>query len=181
MRTLPFQILPFRGTSPTIAPSAFIAPGVTLIGDVEIADDASIWFGSVVRGDVHHVRVGARTNLQDGTIVHVTRGGHPTHIGSDVTVGHRCVLHACTLMDRAFVGMSATVLDGAVVESDAMLAAGALLTPGKRVPTGQLWAGRPARHLRDLTEQEIERARDRVAHYVALAHEYRSVIQGEHM
>jgi carbonic anhydrase/acetyltransferase-like protein (isoleucine patch superfamily) len=171
-------VLPFRGVTPRIDATAFVAPGVTVIGDVVIGPDASVWFGSIVRGDVHHVRIGARTNLQDGTIVHVSRGGHPTLIGADVTVGHRCMLHACTLLDRAFVGMSATVLDGAVVESDAMLAAGALLTPGKRVPSGQLWAGRPARPLRDLTEAEIERARDRVRHYVELAREYRTAVCG---
>ena len=166
-------ILPFGGQTPRIASDAFVAPGVVVIGDVEIDAQASVWFGAVVRGDVCRIRIGARSNLQDGTIVHVTRSGLATTIGTDVTVGHRCVLHACALEDRAFVGMSATLLDGSVVESDAMLAAGALLTPRTRVPKGQLWAGSPARYLRDLRPGEIESNASRAAHYVALAQEYR--------
>ena len=167
------QILPFGGIVPKIAATAFVAPGVTLIGDIHIDDDASIWFGCVVRGDVNRVRIGARTNVQDGTVIHVSRERHPTLIGADVTIGHRCMIHGCTLEDGAFVGMSATVLDGAVVEGGAMLAAGALLTPGKRIPSGQLWAGSPARRLRDLTSHEREDAKRRIDHYVALAHGYR--------
>jgi gamma-carbonic anhydrase len=170
-------VLPYHTHRPRIAPSAFVAPGVVVIGDVEIGEDASVWFGSVVRGDVHHIRIGARTNLQDGTIVHVTRSGLATQIGSDVTVGHRCVLHACTLEDRAFVGMSATLLDGSYVESDAMLAAGALLTPGPRVPRGQLWAGSPARFKRELRAQELAAFTERAAHYVELAREYRCLLE----
>jgi len=170
-------LLPYRCHMPRIAPSAFLAPGVVVIGDVEIGEDSSVWFGSVVRGDVHHVRIGARTNLQDGTIVHVTRNGLPTLVGSDVTVGHRCTLHACTLEDRAFVGMGATLLDGSHVESDAMLAAGALLTPGTRVPGGQLWAGSPARFMRALRDAELAAFADRSAHYVELAQEYRAMLE----
>jgi carbonic anhydrase/acetyltransferase-like protein (isoleucine patch superfamily) len=168
------MILPYRAHTPRIAPDAFIAPGASVIGDVEIGAESSVWFGSVVRGDVHYVRIGARTNLQDGTIVHVTHDGFPTVVGDEVTVGHGCILHACTLHDRAFIGMDATILDGGVVETDAMLAAGALLTPGKTVPTGQLWAGRPARYLRDLRPDEIAAFKERNELYVKLAAEYRT-------
>lgn len=169
-------VLRYLDQRPRIAPDAFVAPGVVVIGDVEIGAQASVWFGSVVRGDVCHVRIGARTNLQDGTIVHVTRSGLATVIGSDVTVGHRCVLHACTLEDRAFVGMSATLLDGAYVESDAMVAAGALVTPKTRIPRGQLWGGSPARFMRELKPAELQAFADRAAHYVELAQQYRATL-----
>ncbi len=170
-------VLPYRDQLPRIAPDAFIAPGVVVIGDVEIDAQASVWFGSVVRGDVCQVQIGARTNLQDGTIVHVTRSGLATRIGSDVTVGHRCVIHACTLEDRAFVGMSATLLDGSHVESDAMVAAGALVTPNTRIPRGQLWAGSPARFMRELRPGELQAFAERAAHYVELAQEYRKMLE----
>jgi len=163
---------PYRGLRPRVHPRAFVAPGVALVGDVELAEHASVWFGCVIRGDVQPVRIGPRSNVQDGTIVHVSRAGLPTHVGADVTVGHACVLHACTLEDRAFVGMSSTLLDRSCVEGDAMLAAGSLLTPGKRVPSGQLWGGRPARLMRELRPEEIEGFAQRTAHYVALAQEY---------
>jgi len=165
-------ILDYRGHTPEIADDAWLAPGVVVIGDVRIETRSSIWFGCVLRGDVCHIRVGPRTNLQDGTIVHVSRRGIPTQIGADVTVGHACVLHACTLEDRVFVGMSSTVMDDTVVESDAMLAAGSLLTPGKRVPSGQLWAGRPAKYVRDLRNDERAVCAERTNEYVALAQEY---------
>jgi carbonic anhydrase/acetyltransferase-like protein (isoleucine patch superfamily) len=170
-------VLPYRAQLPRIAPDAFLAPGVVVVGDVEIGAQASVWFGSVVRGDVQRVRIGARTNLQDGTIVHVTRSGLATLIGSDVTVGHRCVLHACTLEDRAFVGMSATLLDGSHVESDAMVAAGALVTPGTRVLRGQLWGGSPARFMRELKPAELQAFAERAAHYVELAQEYLALLE----
>src|SRR5690606_27614238 len=123
-------------------------------GDVTVGAETGIWFGCVLRGDVDRIRIGARTNIQDGTVVHVSHRDGPTVIGDEVTVGHLALLHACTLEDRSFVGMKACVMDGAVVESGAMVAAGALVTPGKRVPSGQLWAGSPARPMRDLTEAE---------------------------
>lgn len=164
--------LAYGDRRPRVLGSAFVAPGAALIGDVEVAEQASVWFGCVIRGDVQPVRIGARSNVQDGTIVHVSRAGLPTVIGADVTVGHACVLHACTLEDRAFVGMSSTLLDRSRVEGDAMLAAGSLLTPGKCVPSGQLWGGRPARLLRALGADEIAGFAERTAHYVALAQEY---------
>ncbi len=116
-----------------------------MIGDVELGAGVGIWFHCVLRGDTNLIRIGARTNIQDGTILHVNAGKLPCLIGDDVTVGHAAIVHACTLEDRAFVGMGATVLDGAVIEDGGMLAAGALLTPGKRIGRNELWAGSPAR------------------------------------
>jgi carbonic anhydrase/acetyltransferase-like protein (isoleucine patch superfamily) len=171
-------ILPYRGeyapggVSPIISPKAFIAPGVPVIGDVEIGEDTGVWFGCVIRADVHRVRIGSRTNIQDGTIIHVTRDTAPTHIGSNVTIGHCVLLHGCTLEDDCFVGMRATIMDGAVVESGGWVAAGALVTPGKRIPKGQIWAGNPARHFRDLNEQEQAFIPISAANYVKHAREY---------
>ncbi len=153
-------ILPYRGeyapegVSPVISPKAWVAPGAVVVGDVHIGAGTGVWFGCVIRGDVAPVRIGSRTNIQDGTIIHVTRSTGPTTIGSNITIGHAALLHACTLEDDCFVGMRATIMDGAVVESGAMVAAGALVTPGKRIPSGQLWAGNPARYFRDLSQQE---------------------------
>lgn len=165
-------IMPYRGVMPQIDASAFIAPGAVIIGDVVIGAEASIWPGCVLRGDVNIIRVGARTNIQDGTIVHVTSGGQGTHIGADVTIGHAALLHDCTIEDRAFVGMKSCIMDKARICSHAMLATGALLTNGKTIPTGQLWAGSPAKYWRDLRPDEIEEINQRVPHYVALAQSY---------
>ncbi|HEX9810214.1 MAG TPA: gamma carbonic anhydrase family protein [Alphaproteobacteria bacterium] len=170
-------IRPFNGIAPRIADSAFVAETAVIIGDVEIGPDANIWYGVVIRGDVNRIRIGPRTNVQDGTVIHVDAEGEhwngvPTLIGGDVTIGHRAMLHACTLEDGAFVGMSATVLDGAVVESGAMVAAGALVTPGKRIPKGQLWAGTPARYMRDLSADELAYFRVSAEHYVGLSRKY---------
>ena len=164
---------------PRIDPGAFIAPGASVIGDVKIGADSSVWFGSTVRGDVNYIEIGARTNIQDGSVIHVTRHTGPTVIGHEVTVGHGVMLHACTLEDRSFVGIGATVLDDAVVESNAMLAAGALLTPGKRVPSGELWAGSPAKFFRRLSEGEVAFITESADNYVRLSNEYRSLSNGK--
>ena len=165
-------ILPFRGVRPRIAAGAFIAPGAVVIGDVEIGEDANIWFGCVLRGDIAGIVVGARSNIQDGTVVHVSTGKPPTWIGADVTVGHMALIHACRLEDGSFVGMKACVSDGAVVETGAMVAAGALVTPGKRVPGGELWGGTPARRMRGLSEEERRYIRELPGRYARLAGEY---------
>ncbi len=165
-------ILPYRGIMPTIAPDAFIAPGAVIIGDVHIGAKSNVWFGCVIRGDVNHIRIGAHTNIQDGSVVHVTRKTGPTIIGSGVTIGHSVLLHACTLEDGSFIGMHSTVMDGAVVESGGWLAAGALLPPGKKVPKGQIWAGNPARFLRDLKGGEISFIPISAQNYVELGEEY---------
>ena len=169
-------ILPYREILPKIAPSAFIAPSATVIGDVEIGADAGIWFGCILRGDVNIIRIGARTNIQDGTIIHVSKDGQGTFIGDDVTIGHMVLLHACTLQSGCFIGMHATIMDDCVVETGGMLAAGALLTPGKRIAAGQLWAGSPARPLRDVGEAERAVIARTIPRYVGLAREYRDAI-----
>jgi len=168
------RLLPYREHRPRLAPDAFAAPGAVLIGDVEVGSEASIWFGCVVRGDVCHVRIGARTNFQDGSIIHVSRAGLATQIGVEATIGHGCIVHACTLEDRAFVGMGSVVLDGARIESEGMLGAGSLLPPGKRIGARELWLGRPARLVRRLSDDELEANAERNRHYVELAREYRA-------
>lgn len=165
-------IVPHKGFVPRIARSAFIAANATLVGDVEIGENASIWYGVILRGDGPGIRVGENSNLQDGTVVHVAARSLMTVVGRNVTVGHKALLHACEVQDGAFIGMNSTVLDGAVVETEAMVAAGALVTPGKIVRRGELWAGNPARKLRDLTEKDFETFRRIAAGYVELARSY---------
>lgn len=165
-------ILPYKDRLPIIHDSVFIAPNAAVIGDVEIGADSNIWFSCTLRGDVNDIKIGERTNIQDGTVIHTTTDFKGTYIGSDVTVGHSAILHACDVHDHGFVGMQACVMDGAVIESRGMLAAGALLTPGKRVPTGQLWAGRPAKYMRDLTQEELDYIEWSAPHYVALSKDY---------
>lgn len=167
------MILPYRGVRPTIDPQAFVAPTAAVIGDVVIGRGSSIWFGCTVRGDVHEIRIGEDTNIQDHTVIHVTGGKLGTYIGSGITVGHGVILHACTLEDGCFIGMAATVMDGVVVESGAMVAAGALVTPGKRVKAGELWAGNPAKFLRPLRPEEIAHFPVSATNYAKLAEEYR--------
>lgn len=165
-------IIPHRGFVPKVARSAFIAANATLVGDVEVAENASVWFGVILRGDGPGIRVGENSNLQDGTVVHIAARGLTTVIGRNVSVGHMALLHTCEVQDGAFIGMHSTVLDGAVVESEAMVAAGAVVTPGKIVRRGELWAGNPAQKLRDLTEKDFETFKWVVAHYVKLSKTY---------
>lgn len=166
------SIITLHGKTPQIDDTAFIAPGCRIIGDVTIGPGSSIWYNCVIRAEVNRIVIGARTNIQDGSIVHCdgpmpgVPDGFPTLIGDDVLVGHQVMLHGCILQDRAFVGLSATVMNGAVIEGDAMLAAGAMLTQGKRVESRQLWAGSPARFVRDLDDNAIIGMRMGVAHYV---------------
>ncbi len=172
------NIIPYRNTYPRIAPDAFIAETAVIIGDVEIGPRASIWFGCVLRGDTNSIRIGAGTNIQDGTIIHgndMPEGmdpatpGYRTTIGANITVGHMAMLHACTLEDGCFIGMRSAIIDGAVVESRAMVAAGAMVTPFKRVRSGELWAGSPAKLMRALTEEEIAGFAHSSEHYCQLA------------
>lgn len=178
------KLIPFGGKAPLIHPSAFVAPGAVLIGDIEVGPEASIWYNCVLRADVNHIRIGARTNIQDGTVLHVDSpkpgnpAGRPTIIGDDVLIGHMAMVHGCILHDRAFVGLGAIVMDGCEIEGGGMLAAGALLAPGRRIPAGQLWAGRPAKYVRDLGEAEIEGQQAGVAHYVALAKLHAAALKG---
>jgi carbonic anhydrase/acetyltransferase-like protein (isoleucine patch superfamily) len=157
---------------PNIHPEAFVAPGAAVIGEVTIGKGCSIWFSAVLRGDIEPVTLGEYTNVQDGTVIHVTRNGYPTWIGNRVTIGHRSMLHACTIYDEAFVGMNATILDRVVLETHSMIAAGAVVTPGKVVKTGELWAGVPARRIRLLTDNEIEHMSVSAENYRVHAEEY---------
>lgn len=171
---MPPLILPYKGVMPTIHPTAWIAPGAAVIGDVHIGAESNIWFGCVIRGDVMPIRIGERTNIQDGSVVHVTRKIGPTVIGSGVTVGHKALIHAATIEDGSFVGMGSVVLDFAVIESGGFLAAGGILTPRKRIPKGQMWAGNPAKYLRDLKQEEIDYIPVSAQHYVTLAKDHQS-------
>jgi carbonic anhydrase/acetyltransferase-like protein (isoleucine patch superfamily) len=162
-------LYPWKGTWPKLAPDVWIAPGARIVGDVEIAAGASVWFNCVVRADVNIVRIGERTNIQDGSIVHVTNLKHGTFIGSDILIGHACIIHGCELQDGCFIGMGAIVMDGCVVESGAMIAAGAMVTPDKIVRSGELWGGRPAKLLRALNDADRARMAGGVRGYAANA------------
>lgn len=164
----------YRGVTPRIDDSVFRVGSAEIIGDVEIGADSSIWFHVVIRGDVNHIRIGMRTNIQDGTVIHVTHKKHPTLIGDDVTIGHNVTLHGCQIGHRVLVGMGAVVMDGAVVEDDAMVAAGALVTPGTRVPSGTLYAGSPARYKRHLTDSEISGLKQSADNYLNYVDSYKS-------
>ena len=164
---------------PVLGERVYVDPAANVIGDVVIGDDASVWPNTVVRGDVNFIRIGARTNLQDGTVVHVSHdgphaklGGFATVIGSDVTVGHKAIVHACRIEDAVLIGMGAIVLDGAVVEKHGFVGAGALVTPGKVVGSGELWLGNPAKKVRMLSDAEIEGLHYSAQHYVRLKDEY---------
>jgi carbonic anhydrase/acetyltransferase-like protein (isoleucine patch superfamily) len=158
--------------SPRLHESVFAVESAVVVGDVEIGADSSLWFGAVVRGDVNSIRIGARTNVQDQCVVHVTGGTHPTVIGDEVTVGHRVTLHGCTIGDRCLVGIGSIVLDGARVEAESMVAAGSLVAPGTVIPPRVLALGAPARVKRPLTAEELERLRDSADRYARLAESY---------
>ncbi|CAD7934002.1 unnamed protein product [Amoebophrya sp. A25] len=157
-----FAVRTFEGAKPQISESAFVAPSADVIGNVTIDDSASVWYNCVLRGDVNEIRIGKRSNIQDGTVIHVRSGElggckpNPTLIGDDVTIGHSCLIHACTLHSGSFVGMQSCVMDFAVVESGAYVAAGALVLSNARVKSGELWGGRPAKFLRNLKDSEKE-------------------------
>lgn len=169
------MIIPYKNHVPNIHKNCFIAPSADIIGQVSIGEEVGIWFNCVLRGDIESITIGSKTNIQDGTVIHVTRNGGPTIIGAGVTVGHKAMLHGCTLQDHAFVGMGSIILDEAIVKSFGMLAAGAVLTPRKCVSSGEIWAGNPARFFRKMTAAEIacvEKSRD---NYVAHVHEYQDI------
>ncbi len=171
----------YQEHQPELGERVWIDPAATVIGQVRLGDDTSIWPGAVLRGDVNYITVGARTNIQDGTICHVTHdgpyspGGEPLVLGEDITVGHAAILHACRIGDRCLIGMGALVLDGAVIEDDVMLAAGSLVSPGKTLKSGWLYRGQPARPVRELTEKELEMLKYSAENYVRLKDEYLEV------
>ncbi len=166
------MLRPYRGVLPTVAPSAWIDDSAQVIGDVTIDDESSVWMNTVVRGDVHRIRIGRRTNLQDGTVVHVMRDLHATTIGDDVTVGHAVVLHGCTIHDRVLIGMGAIVLNGAEIHSDCIIAAGSLLVEGVTIPARSLVMGSPAKVKRPLTDVEIASVKDYASRYVRYRLDY---------
>jgi gamma-carbonic anhydrase len=168
------NILSVRGATPVIAEDAFIASTAVIIGDVEIGSGSNIWYHCVIRGDIHEIRIGKNTNIQDGTVVHVARNRFGTYIGDGVTIGHMALIHACTLEDECMVGMHATVMDGAVVESGALVAAKSLVTPGKRIPAGEMWGGSPARFIRKVSDSDVAMINRIGPGYVELSSEYRA-------
>src|SRR5215208_6531545 len=162
----------FAGKSPRLHESAFVVEDVVVVGDVELGAESSLWFGAVVRGDVNSVRIGARTNVQDHSVIHVTSRTHPTTVGDDVTLGHRVTLHGCTVKDRCLVGIGAIVMDGAVVGADAIVGAGSLVPPGMVVPPRTLAVGAPAKVKRDLRPDELEHLLRSARNYVGTARQY---------
>lgn len=168
-------ILPYRGKTPVIADDAFIAPNAVVIGDVEIGPQASVWFGVVLRGDIGPIRIGARTNLQEGVIVHLDADA-PTVIGNDVTVGHGAIIHGCVIEDGAQIGMGAVVLSRARIGSGSMIAAGALVTEGAEIPDRAVAMGIPAKARREVSEEEYQRLIERAGHYASRGAEYRALI-----
>jgi carbonic anhydrase/acetyltransferase-like protein (isoleucine patch superfamily) len=180
MRPKNLQILsPYRGIHPQVDESVFIAGGARVIGDVIIGERSSVWYNAVVRGDVNEARIGNRVNVQDNAVIHGARAGQGTYIEDDVTIGHGAIVHACNVGAGSLIGMHACVLDGARVEAGAMVAAGAVVTPRKIVPSGELWAGVPARKLRDLSHEELEDIKASAQHYASLAQEYLSHLHAE--
>jgi gamma-carbonic anhydrase len=168
------MIYPYQGKYPVIHPSVFIADNATIVGDVVIEEGASIWFGTVIRGDVHPIRIGARTNVQDNSVLHVTWEKWPLHIGADVTIGHGAILHGCTIQAGCLIGMGAKVLDGAVVEEGSLVAAGSLVRQGFTVPSGTLVGGVPAKVLRALSDEERTGILESVANYQYYVSQYRA-------
>ena len=150
------KLFPYLDTFPKLDDSVFLASGAKIIGDVEIGEKTSVWYNTVIRGDVHYIKIGSMTNIQDNSMLHVTNGKFPLNIGNKVTIGHSVTLHGCTLNDLCLIGMGAIILDGAVVESKSMVAAGTVVKPGFRVPAGKLVGGVPGKIIRDLTEKEMD-------------------------
>jgi carbonic anhydrase/acetyltransferase-like protein (isoleucine patch superfamily) len=166
-------IIPFGGVKPTIAPDAFVADNAVVIGNVELGPQASVWFNVVLRGDLNRITIGPRSNIQDGSVIHVAGARYPTVIGADVLIGHAVVMEGCIIEDGAFVGMKSTILEGAVVESGGMVAAGALVTPGKRIRKGELWGGSPAKLMRPISPAELDYIPEAVKGYVENGQAYR--------
>ncbi len=173
------HIIPFKEYRPKIGNNAWVAPGATVIGRVEMGEDSAVWFGCVVRGDVHYIKIGDRTNIQDLSMIHVTHykkedmsDGYPTIIGNDVTVGHRVMLHGCTIEDACLIGMSATILDGAVIGKESIVGAGSLVTKNKVFPPRSLIMGSPAKVVRQLTDEEVAELYASAKRYVTFKNEY---------
>lgn len=173
------NIRPYNGIDPTIAESVYVDPQACVIGDVHLGEDSSVWPMTVIRGDVNHIRIGARTSVQDGSVLHVTHdharipGGHPLIIGDEVTIGHKVTLHGCTIEERCLIGMGSIVLDGARLEPYVLLGAGSLVAPGKTLERGYLYMGQPAKRVRALTDEEMAAFEYSSSHYVRLKDNYK--------
>ncbi len=167
------MIRDFQDKTPKIHETCFVAENATVIGQVELAENVNVWYGTVLRGDVNFIRIGKNTNIQDNTVVHVESNGHPTIIGENVTIGHGAIVHACTVGDHSLIGMGAIVLDGAVIGENVILGAGALVPPGKTIPDNSLAVGSPAKVIRTLSEDEIPKRISHAERYVALAEKHK--------
>lgn len=170
------MIVPYQGKLPRFDDSVFVEASAQIIGDVELGPDASVWFGAVIRGDVNSIRIGARSNIQDLTVIHVDRGTSPTFVGDEVTVGHRVILHGCRVGDRALIGMGSVLLNDVQVGAESLVAAGSVVSPGTVIPSRKLALGVPARVVRDLRREELEHLRSSAQSYVEL----KSVYMKEH-
>jgi carbonic anhydrase/acetyltransferase-like protein (isoleucine patch superfamily) len=186
MSAFPFSVRPYLHHLPTLGARVYVDPVASVIGDVVLGDDVSVWPFTVIRGDVNFIRIGDRTNIQDGTVIHVSHdgphaklGGFATRIGSDVTIGHKAIIHACTIEDAALIGMGAIVLDGATVRKHGFVGAGALIPPGKTVGEGEMWLGNPGKFARRLKDSEIEALYYSAQHYVRLKDQYLSPLRAD--
>jgi carbonic anhydrase/acetyltransferase-like protein (isoleucine patch superfamily) len=173
------MLMKYKKWYPVIKKDVFLAPSADIIGNVEIGEDSSVWFATVLRGDVHYIKIGDRTSIQDGSMVHVTHykkddmsDGHPTIIGDDVTVGHKVMLHGCTIEDASLIGMSATILDGVVIGKESIVGAGSLVTKNKKFPPRSLIMGSPAKVIRELTDDEVAELYASASRYVSFKNEY---------
>ena len=167
-------LIPFKNKVPIIKPDCFIAPNSTIIGDVEIGSQSSVWFGTVIRGDVFHIRIGCNTNIQDNSVIHVTTNKYSTTIGHDVTIGHSVTLHGCSIENNTLIGIGSIVMDQSIIEEWSIVAAGSVLKPGTRVPSGKLWGGTPAKEIRDLNEIERKWIKELSENYIKLSKDYLS-------
>tara|TARA_X000001036_G_scaffold165528_1_gene156976 strand:+ start:748 stop:1251 length:504 start_codon:yes stop_codon:yes gene_type:complete len=166
------MISDFEDKSPSIDSSCFIAPSVDIIGDVSIGKDSSVWFGSVLRADMHYIKIGSRSNIQDNCTVHVTTDVYPTIIGDEVTIGHNVIIHGCEIEDRCLIGMGSIIMDGAVIGSGSLIGAGALVSPGTVVPPNSLVVGLPGKVVRETTEAERTETIERAQHYIDFSRKY---------
>lgn len=161
-------IIPLNDKKPVIGENCFIAENATLVGDVTIGNGCSIWFSAVLRGDVHYIKIGDNVNIQDGAIIHCTYQKSPANIGNNVSIAHGAIIHGCTIKDYVLIGMNAVVLDDAVIESNSIIAAGAVVTKGTLVPSGTVWAGSPAKKIKDISPELLKGEVERIANNYAL-------------
>ncbi len=166
-----YSVYPYNGKYPVVGENVFIADGVRLIGEITIGDNSSVWYNSVIRADINHVRIGKFTNIQDGSVLHVNSDNFPLIVGDHVTVGHNANLHACTIEDFSLIGIGAVVLDGALVEKYSLVAAGSVVTPGTVIKSGFMYAGAPAKLIRELSEKELAYFEKSAYHYFEIAKE----------